>query len=96
MVLTDDVFDALPYSCVPVAVDRLDGATPLPTYKHPKRAFYIFGAEDATLGKRIVDRCAHKVMVPTHYSMNLAATVNVILCDRLANIFLQSTSNGER
>lgn len=47
----DDVFDLLPYDCVPVAVDLIEGATSLHEYKHPERAYYIFGAEDATLGK---------------------------------------------
>lgn len=78
----DDVFDAIPYDCVPVAVDLLEGAVPLPSYKHPERAFYIFGAEDQTLGKRITDRCRDRVMIPTKFCMNLAATVNVILYDR--------------
>lgn len=80
----EDVFDAIPYDCVPVAVDLVEGATPLPRYRHPERAFYIFGAEDATLGKRILDRCRDKIVVPTKFCMNLAATVNVILYDRMA------------
>lgn len=80
----DDVFDAVPFDCVPVAVDLIDGAIPLPEYKHPERAFYIFGAEDATLGARITDRCRDVVVIPTAFCMNLAATVNVVLYDRLA------------
>lgn len=83
-VLVDDVFDALPFDCVPVAVDLLDNAKPLPEYKHPERAFYIFGAEDATLGARITDRCRDVIYIPTNRCMNLAATVNVVLYDRLA------------
>lgn len=79
-----DVFDAIPYGAVPVAVDLVEGAISLPHYTHPERAFYIFGAEDATLGKRILDRCRDRVMVPTRFCMNLAAAVNVILYDRLA------------
>lgn len=82
----DDVFDALPHDCIPIAVDLLPDARPLPQYRHPERAFYIFGAEDATLGKNITDKCRDKIMVPTRFSMNLAATVNVILYDRLAKI----------
>ena len=82
-VLVGDVFDAIPYNCVPVAVDLLEGATPLPRYVHPERAFYIFGAEDATLGKRIIDRCRDKIVIPTSYCMNLAATANVVLYDRM-------------
>lgn len=83
-VLVDDVFDAIPYGAVPVAVDLIDGATPLPRYVHPESAFYIFGAEDSTLGKRIVERCRDKIVVPTNFCMNLAATVNVVLYDRAA------------
>ena len=83
-VLVDDVFDAIPFDCVPVAVDLIDGAIPLPDYKHPERAFYIFGAEDATLGKRILGRCRDVVYIPTNRCMNLAATVNVVLYDRMA------------
>ena len=83
-VLTPDIFDALPYSTVPVAVDLLPGAIELPRYCHPERAFYIFGAEDATLGKRITDRCRDKIVIPTSYCMNLAATVNVVLYDRMS------------
>lgn len=79
-----DVFDALPFDCVPVAVDLIEGATPLPEYQHPERAFYIFGAEDATLGARITSRCRDIVVVPTTLCMNLAATVNVVLYDRLS------------
>ena len=56
----------------------------LPEYQHPERAFYIFGAEDATLGARVLDRCRDRVFVPTVRCMNLAATVNVVLYDRMA------------
>jgi len=84
VVEVENVFDVLPHDCVPVAVDLLPGAAELPAYRHPERAFYVFGAEDATLGARIVNHCRDKIMVPTHRCMNLAATVNVVLYDRLA------------
>jgi tRNA(Leu) C34 or U34 (ribose-2'-O)-methylase TrmL len=83
LIQVEDVFDAIPYDCVPVAVDLVEGATPLPEYKHPERAFYIFGGEDATLGERILSRCRDTIMIPTNGCMNLAATVNVVLYDRL-------------
>lgn len=82
LLCVEDVFNALPFDCVPVAVDLLPGATPLAEYKHPKRAFYIFGAEDATLGERITSRCRDVVYIPTDGCMNLAACVNVVLYDR--------------
>lgn len=79
-----DVMDAVPFDCVPVAVDLVPNAKSLVTFVHPERAFYIFGPEDGTLGKAVTDRCKYAVQVPTRYCMNLAATVNVILYDRLA------------
>ena len=84
LVHVTDLKDVIPYDCVPVAVDLIEGATSLVEYKHPERAFYIFGAEDATLGKRTLNWCRDVVYVPTNGCMNLAATVNVVLYDRLA------------
>lgn len=80
----DDLFSVIPYDCVPVAVDLLDDAIDLTTYTHPERAFYIFGPEDGTLGRLIIDRCRDKIFVPTAFCMNLAACVNVVLYDRMA------------
>ena len=79
-----DIFDALPFDCVPVGVDLVAEAKPLQDYTHPERAFYIFGAEDATLGARVLSRCRDVIYVPTNGCMNLAACVNVVLYDRLA------------
>ena len=79
-----DLKDVVPHDCVPVAIDLIDGAQSLVDYKHPERAFYIFGAEDATLGDRITSWCRDTVYVPTNLCMNLAACVNVVLYDRMA------------
>lgn len=83
-ILADDLFAAHPIGSVPVAVDLVDGAESLFDFVHPPSAFYIFGPEDGTLGKRHLARCKHRVFIPTAQCMNLAATVNVILYDRAA------------
>lgn len=80
----DDLKDIIPLGCVPVAVELIEGAKPLTTYKHPARAFYIFGPEDGSLRKKITNFCEDVVYIPTDGCMNLAATVNVVLYDRLA------------
>lgn len=80
----DNLHDIIPFDCVPVAVDLVGGAESLVNYKHPERAFYIFGAEDATLGNRVLSWCRDKIYVPTQGCMNLAATINVVLYDRRA------------
>jgi tRNA(Leu) C34 or U34 (ribose-2'-O)-methylase TrmL len=79
----DDVLGAVPFDTQVVAVDLIDGAIPLPSFCHPERALYVFGAEDATLGRRITDRAQHVVYIPTRACMNLSACVNVLLYDRL-------------
>lgn len=79
----DDLFAMCPFDAVPIGVDLVDDAEPLPSFTHPERAFYVFGPEDGTLGETHLSRCARRVMVPTRFCMNLAATVNVILYDRL-------------
>jgi tRNA(Leu) C34 or U34 (ribose-2'-O)-methylase TrmL len=83
LIQTDDLHSVVPFDCVPVAVDLIDGAIPLQRYAHPERAFYIFGPEDGTLGKAITGWCRDVVYIPTRYCMNLAATVNVVLYDRM-------------
>jgi tRNA(Leu) C34 or U34 (ribose-2'-O)-methylase TrmL len=83
-VLRGDLRELVPYGAVPVAVDLVEGAESLIDFEHPHSAFYVFGPEDGTLGKATLDWCPRRVMVPTAFCMNLAATVNVILYDRLA------------
>ena len=85
----DDLMAFIPQGCVPVVVDLIDGATPLPDYVHPERAFYIFGPEDGTLDPALYGSVKGVVYGPTPGCMNLAASVNVILYDRLAKGFRQ-------
>lgn len=88
----EDLRSVIPFDCVPVAIDLIEGATPLTEYKHPERAFYIFGAEDATLGNRITGWCRDIVYIPTPVCLNLAATVNIVLYDRLAKTKSQNSN----
>jgi len=72
-----------PYDCVPVGVDLVDGACPLPEYKHPERAYYIFGPEDGTLGHKVLDKCRDVIYIPSPGPcLNLAAAVSVVLYSR--------------
>ncbi|MCJ8320202.1 MAG: RNA methyltransferase [Colwellia sp.] len=67
-----------------ICVDLIEGAIPLPDFIHPQKAIYIFGPEDGTIAQQIIDRADAVVYVPTVGCMNLAASVNVLLYDRLA------------
>ena len=57
---------------------------PLPDFQHPENALYIFGPEDGTITQDVINLADAVVYVPTIGCMNLAASVNVLLYDRLA------------
>lgn len=80
----DDLRAVIPYDCVPVAVEIAPGAVQLPAYTHPERAFYVFGAEDQTLGRGTLAWCRDVIYIPVSRCLNLAACVNVVLYDRCA------------
>ncbi|WP_137167041.1 RNA methyltransferase [Salinimonas lutimaris] len=75
---------ARPAGATVVGIELVEGAIPLPAYQHPDNAFYVFGPEDGSLDQITVDWCDDVVYVPTNGCMNLAATVNVVLYDRMA------------
>ncbi len=75
--------DCIPDKAKLVCVELVEGAIPLPDYQHPQHAFYIFGPEDGTIDQALIDRADAVVYIPTVGSLNLAATVNVVLYDRL-------------
>ena len=84
LIRCENIRDAIPFACVPIAVELHDRAESLITFEHPRNAIYIFGAEDHTLGDRVLSYCKHVVYVPTAICMNLSACVNVVLYDRIA------------
>lgn len=80
----DSLLDDLPLDTEIVCVELAEGATPLPHFQHPEKAIYIFGPEDGSIAQNIANKANHVVYVPTVGCMNLAATVNVLLYDRLS------------
>ena len=80
----EDLLITVPEGAKIVAVELVEGATPLINFQHPEQAYYIFGPEDGSLTQTVLDACDHVVYIPTIGCMNLAATVNVVFYDRLA------------
>ncbi|MCK4704250.1 MAG: RNA methyltransferase [Gammaproteobacteria bacterium] len=76
-----------------VCVELAENAIALPEYEHPENAFYIFGPEDGTIDQAMIDRADAVVYVPTIGCMNLAATVNVLLYDRLIKSYQSIDDN---
>jgi len=84
LIHTDNIWSVIPFDCIPIAIEINKSAKSIVSFTHPERAFYIFGPEDGSIPNRIMDKCKMTVMIPTKYCMNLAATVNVVLYDRLS------------
>lgn len=93
LIAVDDLFVNVESNLHIVCVDLIEGATPLPTFKHPDNALYLFGPEDGTLSQALIDKADSVVYVPTIGCMNLAASVNVLLYDRLAKQKKHCTNN---
>jgi tRNA G18 (ribose-2'-O)-methylase SpoU len=73
----------LPRHCVLVGVELLDGATDLPSFRHPLNAAYVLGPERSGLSPAMLQRCRHVVRVPTRFALNLAVAGALVLYDRM-------------
>ena len=88
-----DLLENIPSTAKVICVDLVEGATPLPHFIHPQHAVYIFGPEDGTIKQQVIDCADDVVYVPTVGCMNLAASVNVLLYDRLAKSVTDQASS---
>jgi tRNA(Leu) C34 or U34 (ribose-2'-O)-methylase TrmL/GNAT superfamily N-acetyltransferase len=80
----DSFFDDVPPEVKVVCVDLVEGAIPLMDFEHPPHAIYVFGPEDSSISQEDISQADAVVYIPTIGCLNLAATVNVLLYDRLA------------
>lgn len=79
-----DLEQHLPNACNMVAVDIHPKSQMLNIFNHPRRAIYLFGAEDNGIPKEWISRCRYKVQIPsqTQISMNLSSAGSILLWDR--------------
>ena len=72
-----------PYDCRLVGIELIESATPIKTFKHPKRACYLLGAEDNGLTKEAISACQEIVYLPGERSLNVATAGSIVLFDRI-------------
>ena len=89
------VFESLPFDCTPVAIELTDDAEDLVEFQHPERACYIFGPENGSLSEEALERCDRVVKIPVRLPLNLAATVNVVLYDRMLKVRRPGIKQGD-
>jgi tRNA G18 (ribose-2'-O)-methylase SpoU len=76
----------LPRDCALVGVELLDDAVELPSFRHPRAAAYVLGAERGALSSELLALCAHVVKIPTRFSINLALAGALTMYDRLISM----------
>lgn len=77
---------ALPRGCALVGVELTDDAVPLPSFRHPRAAAYVFGPELGSLSADVLGRCDERVVIPTRFCINLAAAGVVVMYDRMISL----------
>lgn len=82
IIWTANPLDSLPHNAKAVAIEIAQGSISLCDFEHPESAFYLFGSEDTGIPKDIQAVCDYVVTIPVG-SLNLAASVNIVLYDRL-------------
>ncbi len=73
----------LPKGCLLVGVELSDEAVELPSFRHPRAAAYVLGAERYSLSPELAERCHHMVRIPTRFSLNVATAGAIVMYDRL-------------
>ena len=72
----------LPHGCRLVGVEITDTAIDLPSFRHPRQAAYILGAEREGLSADVQSICDYVVKIPTRFSVNLGVAGALIMYDR--------------
>jgi tRNA G18 (ribose-2'-O)-methylase SpoU len=76
----------LPQGCRLVGVEITDTAIELPSFRHPRQAAYILGAEREGLSADLQSLCDYVVKIPTRFSVNLGVAGALIMYDRLLSL----------
>ncbi len=76
----------LPQGCRLVGIEITDEAIELPSFRHPRQAAYILGAEREGLSAEMQALCDHVVKIPTRFSVNLGVAGALVMYDRLLSL----------
>ena len=69
-----------------IGVEIVDDAIELPSFRHPRQAAYILGAERTSLPPAILEKCAYTVRIPTQFSINVGLAGALVMYDRLTSL----------
>jgi tRNA G18 (ribose-2'-O)-methylase SpoU len=73
----------LPKKCALVAVEFTDESIELPSFKHPKAAAYVLGAEMGNVSPAMMERADHVIKIPMQFCINVGVAGAIVMYDRL-------------
>ena len=76
----------LPKQCQLIAIELVESAVELPTFKHPVQAAYVLGPEKGQLSSEMLDRCNHTIKIPTSFCINVATAGAIVMYDRIVSL----------
>lgn len=76
----------LPQGCRLVGVEIRDDAVELPSFRHPRQAAYLLGAEREGLSPAAQALCEFVVRIPSKFSVNLGIAGAIVMYDRLISL----------
>ena len=76
----------LPNRCELVGIELIEGATELPSFRHPHQAAYVLGPERGSLSPSLLDRCGYTVKIPTKFCINVGIAGAIAMYDRVISL----------
>ena len=76
----------LPSGCKLVGVELIEGATDLPSFRHPLHAAYVLGPEVGVVSDALLSRCDHIIKIPTAFCINVATAGAIVMYDRVRSL----------
>lgn len=76
----------LPQNTALVAVELVEGAVELPSFRHPLRAVYVLGREMGSVSPEMLARCDHVIKIPMKFCVNVGIAGAIVMYDRLISV----------
>jgi tRNA G18 (ribose-2'-O)-methylase SpoU len=76
----------LPQKTALVAVELLEDAVDLPSFRHPQRAVYVLGPELGSVSKEMQARCDYAIKIPMKFCVNVGVAGALVMYDRLISL----------
>jgi tRNA G18 (ribose-2'-O)-methylase SpoU len=77
---------SLPTGCRLVGLELVPDAIELPSFRHPRQAAYVLGAERGSLSPALIERCDFLIRIPTRFCVNLGVAGALAMYDRMLSL----------